>query len=257
MRLLPLNDRSVEAVDSPNRGRPAHHTRRWVLAALSLVLVAGIGFGVFRWADRPDVTAETLHDAMSHALLNGQAPGQDPICVANGLAYDQQPVNVQLGNSATLAWMNMLVEAGLYAGPEDGNSGGFLAQPISVYRPLPELAQWGGARRLCVARAVRLVAVSNLGPVEDMRLRGQPYTGVLADVQWALDRPAPWLDKPGGGEALARELPSWRAAHWQPGPAGWAMTQRKSFVLVDARWVPGDAVERERASPTRASPLPM
>ncbi len=194
---------------------------------------------------------------MADAVAAGQAPGQDPICVANGLAYDQEPVNVELDNSATLAWMNMLVEAGLYAGPEEGSSGGFLSQPISVYRPLPELAQWGGARRLCVARAVRVAEVSNLGPVEDVRLRGKSYVGVLADVRWALDRPAPWLDKPGVGEALARELPSWRGARWQPGADGWALTQRKSFVQVGTGWLPGDAVERERPASARSGALPM
>lgn len=228
-----------------------------VAAGAGLLLVVALGIGIHRWSDRPEVTAALLHRSMADAMASGQAPGQDPICVANGLAYDQEPVNVQLGNSATLAWMNMLVEAGLYAGPVNGTSGGFLSQPISVYRPLPELAQWGGARRLCVARAVRLVGVSNVGPIEDMRLRGKPYTGVLADVRWALDRPAPWLNKPGVGEALARELPSWRGARWQPGEQGWALTQRKSFVQVDARWVPGDAVERERPVPTRSGALPM
>lgn len=222
-----------------------------------MLVVAATGIGITRWAARPAVTAEMLHRSMADAVAGGQAPGQDPICVANGLAYDQEPVNVELDNSATLAWMNMLVEAGLYAGPEDGNSGGFLSQPISVYRPLPELARWGGARRLCVARAVRLVEVSNVGAVEDVRLKGKSYVGVLADVRWALDRPAPWLGTPGVGEALARELPSWRGARWQPGTDGWALTQRKNFVQVGAGWLPGDAVERERPASARSGALPM
>jgi len=154
-----------------------------------------------------------------------------------------------------LSWMNMLVDAGLYQSPSSGESGGFLSQPISIYQPLPELARWGGGRRLCVARGVRLESVSNLGRVEDMRLRGKRYTGVLADVRWRLDDPAPWLAIPGVSEALAHELPGWRSARWQPGPHGWALTQRKSFVLVDSRWTAGDAVER--AAPTRTNPDPM
>ncbi|MGJ7494843.1 hypothetical protein ACSFA8_07200 [Variovorax sp. RT4R15] len=226
-----------------------------VLVALALFAMAA--FGVNRWMAPPEVAAPALHAAMTSAIANGQAPGQDPICVANGIAYDQEPVNVQLDNPATLAWMNMLVEAGLYAGPEGGSSGGFLPEPISVYRPLPELAQWGGARRLCVAKAVRLDTVSNIGPVEDMRLRGKRYTGVLADVRWSLDQPAPWLAQPGVGEALARELPSWRSARWQPGPEGWTLTQRKSFVLVDAQWMSGDLVERDRSAPVRSATTPM
>jgi hypothetical protein len=117
---------------------------------------------------------------------------------------------------------------------------------------MPELARWGGGRRLCVARGVRLDSVTNVGQVEDMRLRGKRYTGVLADVRWTLDEPAPWLAMPGVSEALAGELPGWRSARWHAGPHGWALTQRKSFVLVDGRWMAGDAVER--ATPMRVSP---
>ena len=220
-------------------------------AALALV-AAGGGIGVQRWLASPSATPTALFAAMSSAIASGQvAPGRDPICVANGIAYDQEPVNVQTGNTATLSWMNVLVEAGLYAGPTSGESGGFLSQPIAIYQPLPELARWGGGRRLCVARGVRLESVSNLGRVEDMRLRGKRYTGVLADVRWTLDEPAPWLAMPGVGEALAGELPGWRSARWHTGPDGWALTQRKSFVLVDDRWTVGDAVER--AASTRAS----
>ncbi|RZI76905.1 MAG: hypothetical protein EOP80_06770 [Variovorax sp.] len=237
--------------------QPRRRTLLGIAAAAALLVAVATGVRLTHWTAPPTVTAETLHRSMAAAVAGAHAPGQDPICVANGLAYDQEPVNVQLDNSATLAWMNMLVEAGLYAGPEEGSSGGALSQPIAIYRPSPELAQWGGARRLCVARAIRLADVSNLGPVADVRLRGKAYTGVLADVRWALDRPAPWLGKPGVGEALARELPSWRGARWQPGAQGWALTQRKSFVLVGGQWLPADAVERERPASARSGALPM
>ncbi|MEJ8845323.1 hypothetical protein [Variovorax rhizosphaerae] len=159
---------------------------------------------------------------------------------------------MQTSNTATLSWMNLLVDAGLYQSPTSGQSGGDQSQPISIYQPLPELGRWGGGRRLCVARGVRLDAVSNLGPVEDMRLRGKRYTGVLADVRWTLDEPAPWLAKPGVSEALAGELPAWRSARWHPGPKGWELTQRKSFVRVEDRWTVGDAVER--AASTQSGP---
>jgi hypothetical protein len=211
----------------------------------AVALSAAGGVGVQRWLAAPSVTPAALLVAMSNAIANGQvAPGLDPICVANGIAYDQEPVNVQTSNTATLSWMNVLVEAGLYQSPTSGESGGFLSEPISIYRPLPELVRWGGGRRLCVARGVRLESVSNVGRIEDMRLRGKRYTGVLADVRWTLEQPAPWLALPGVSEALAGELPGWRSARWHTGPHGWALTQRKSFVLVEDRWTAGDAVER-------------
>jgi hypothetical protein len=218
--------------------------------AITLTAVVG-GVAAQRWLSTPTATPEALFEAMSSAIASGFAPGLDPICVANGLAYDNEPVNVQLDNAATLAWMKVLVDAGLYAAPEEGQSGGTLSRPISIYQPLPELARWAGGRRLCVARAVRLDRISNVGPVEDMRLRGKRYPGVLADVRWTLDGAAPWLSRPGVGEALANELPGWRNARWQPGPEGWQLTQRKSFVRVDDHWTAGDAVER--VPPTRTA----
>ncbi|RYY85629.1 MAG: hypothetical protein EOO24_36370 [Comamonadaceae bacterium] len=236
--------------------RPARAVRAWLLGAVALVLA--IGVGVARWSAPPEVLPSQLYDAMTAAMANGVAPGQDPICVANGLAYDQQPVNVQPDDAATLAWLNLLVEAGLYAAPDTGDAGGGVAPDIAVYRPLPELARWGGERRLCVAGAVRLEAVSHLGPVQDVRLRGKRYVGVSADVHWALDRPALWLAKPGVGEAFARELPSWRGVRWQVGATGWTLIQRRSFVQVGAQWAPSDSIERDRAvAPGRGGALPM
>ncbi|MET0208081.1 MAG: zinc ribbon domain-containing protein [Burkholderiaceae bacterium] len=222
--------------------------RRWAFPLLIGLVVVAAAFGIRHWTAEVEATPELLQAAMASLLEGGQTPGMDPICVANGLAYDNDPVNVQLDNTATLSWMNLLVDAGLYARPESGSSGGVSPQPISIYRPLPELAKWGGGRRLCVAGGVRLDGVTNLGPIEDMRLRGRNYTGVLADVRWTLQDPAPWLARPGVGEAFARQLPSWRGARWQPDPHEWTLVQRKSFVLVDKRWTAGDAVERPAAS---------
>lgn len=201
------------------------------------------------WPRPPEVSADALQIAMRTAIAQGDSPGRDPICVANGLAYDQEPVNVEIDNAATVSWMNILVAAGLYAAPANGHSGGAVSQAIFVYQPLPALADWAGARRLCIARAVKLQSVANIGRVDDMRLRGKPYTGVPADVQWVLDQPAPWLNNPGVAEALARELPTWRSARWQPAAQGWQLTQRKNFVRIDQQWVPGDVADRP---PTRA-----
>ncbi|RYZ02894.1 MAG: hypothetical protein EOO24_14100 [Comamonadaceae bacterium] len=206
---------------------------------------AGLLAGALWWSPpRPDVSPDALQAAMRAAIAGGDVPGRDAVCVANGLAYDQEPVNVQTDNAVTISWMNTLVSAKLYEAPEPGVSGGFMSQPILVYKPLPALAEWGGARRLCIARGIKLVGVGNVGQVEDLRVRGKRYTGVPADVRWTLDEPAPWLAQPEVGEALARELPTWRSARWQPGADGWRLTQRKNFVHVDQQWVPGDLADR-------------
>ncbi|RYF33191.1 MAG: hypothetical protein EOO26_08985 [Comamonadaceae bacterium] len=221
-------------------------------AVLAVTLVAG---ALWWWPQRPVVTSDALQAAMSAAIAGGDVPGRDPVCVANGLAYDQEPVNVETDNAATISWMNTLVSAKLYESPEPGVSGGFMSQPILVYKPLPALAEWGGARRLCIAKGIKLVGVANVGQVEDLRVRGKRYVGVPADVRWTLDQPAPWLAQPEVGEALVRELPTWRSARWQPAAEGWRLVQRKNFVHVDQQWVPGDMVERSSARVSAAAAM--
>lgn len=218
--------------------------RRWGIGSAAAAIVALVAGALWWWPAQPDVSADALQAAMRTAIASGELPGRDPVCVANGLAYDQEPVNVQTDNAVTISWMNTLVDAQLYEAPEPGVSGGFMSQPILVYKPLPALAQWGGARRLCIARGIKLVGVENLGRMEDLRVRGKRYSGVPADVRWTLDEPAPWLAKPEVSAALVRELPTWRNARWQPGADGWRLVQRKNFVHVDTQWVPRDLAER-------------
>lgn len=232
--------------------RSAQHRRRLFLGAAALASALIVGGAAWYFAD-PSVNADALHAAVQASIASGDGPGRDPICVANGLAYDQLPVNVQADNAETLSWMNTLVEAGLYQGPEESLSGGFFTEPIMVYQPMATLAQWGGARRLCVARAVRLEGVANLGRVESMRYRGKPYTGVSADVIWGLDDPAPWLANAGVGEVLARELPAWRNARWTSTGTGWRLTQRRHFFFVDKRWVTGETIDRIDPPPPKGT----
>ena len=192
----------------------------------------------------PSVSAGQLENALRSTVTAGDGPARDPICVANGLAYDSQPVNVQLGNAGTLAWMDTLVAAGLYGTGEEAQSGGFLSQPIRTYAPQPALADWAGARRLCVARAVKLEAVRQVGTVRSMRFRGQAYPGVAAEVVWTLDEPAPWLGTPAVAAAFSAELPSWRGARWEVTPEGWRLVQRRNFFLSGTQWLTSESLER-------------
>lgn len=234
---------------APGSKRAAPPARNGVraLVALAGALLAG---GLWWWPMQPTATAEGLQAAMRAAIAVGDPPGRDPVCVANGLAYDREAVNVQTDNAPTLSWMNTLVNAKLYEAPESSVSGGFLSQPILVYKPLPALADWGGARRLCIARGITLMDLTNLGPVDNLRLRGKRYARVWADVRWTLDGPAPWLAEPEVSASLVRELPSWRGAHWQPGAAGWRLVQRQAFVYIDDRWVPAHLADQ---APSRAN----
>ncbi|RYZ11264.1 MAG: zinc ribbon domain-containing protein [Comamonadaceae bacterium] len=223
----------------------------WGVAAgmAPLALAAVIAWQTEGWWHDPPVSSESLAAGMNEAIASGRGPGQDPVCVANGLAYDRSDVSVLPTNAQTVSWMNTLVRAGLYASPEPGQSGGNFPQEILVYRPLPALAQWGGSRRLCIARGVRLAAVTGVGEVARVRLRGQPYKGVSANVEWVLEGAAPWLGEAEVGEAMARELPSWRGARWTVRGTDWTLVQRKNFLFVDPGWLPSDSLDQRSALP--------
>lgn|GEM_PF-1756739 len=245
---MPIADPS-DPIEAPER--PAWRPPRpmWaVVAVLAILALALLGWRLVP----PRTSADDLHAAMQATLAQGDGPGQDPICVANGLAYDTLPVYVQADNVATIAWMDVLVTAGLYEAPEDGLSGGYFSLPILIYAPRPALAQWTGPKRLCIAKGMQPEAVENLGETGWMRFRGKRYTGVTADVQWGLQVPAPWLAAPGVADAFIQELPAWRGARWHSGPDGWRLTQRKHFFLADARWVTGEMLERQEAQASDA-----
>lgn len=232
------------------RACSARRPRGRAIAALVVLGVALLAGVFWWWPSQPTATTDALQTAMRAAVALGDPLGRDPVCVANGLAYDREAVNVQTDNAPTLSWMNTLVNAKLSEAPESSVSGGVLSQPILVYKPLPALADWGGARRLCIARGITLMDLANLGPVDNLRVRGKRYARVWADVRWTLDRPAPWLAEPEVGAPLVRELPNWRGARWQPRAAGWRMVQRQAFVYIDDRWVPAHLADQ---APPRAN----
>jgi len=200
------------------------------------------------------VTPDVLRQAVESAMARGSGPGTDPVCVANGLPYDHAKVHVQQGNDATLAWMEALVRVGLYASEPDAVAHAKDGSPVHVYKPLPALEGWGGERRLCMARAVRLEAVRNLGEVQSMRFRGEAYKGVAADVVWTPQEPAPWLASPAMAPVLATQWPAWRGARWTQGSEGWLLVQRRHFFLHQGQWLTSESLERLHDLPPRTSP---
>lgn len=240
----------------------------WIVAG-TLLTASAAAFGAYWLHADTQVEPAQLQAAMSSAMAEGMGPGLDPICVANGLAYDQSPVNVEADNMLTVSWMNTLVSAGLYqaepgaretqlpaqaAGQETAVAdAGLLPPGILTYLPLPVLADWAGPRRLCIAKSVRLLRVANVGEVMEFSLRGKRYAGVAADVVWTLDRPAAWLSQAEVGDTFARELPVWRNARWEPSGKSWRLTQRKNFYRVGDRWVTGEVADRITPSPAEGS----
>jgi len=245
--LLPTGPGDLVAYGRAAEAANTRTRRLWIAAALVLS-ATGAAFGAAVWLSPGPVPADQLQAAVREAITDGAGPGNDPICVANGLAYDQLPVNVQPDNAVTVSWMATLVSAGLYEPSPEALPATAASQPILTYRPLPALADWAGSRRLCIARAVRLQRVANIGEIQEMSLRGKRYPGVSADVVWTLDRPAAWLANPDVAQAFARELPLWRSARWTPSGKVWRLTQRKHFFLVGDRWVTGETAERLHAA---------
>ena len=224
------------------------------LGLLGVALLAA-GAGWAWWAEQQNrVSPAALRLAVESAVTRGVGPGSEPVCVANGLPYDHDRVHVQQNNQATLTWMEALVRVGLYAAEPDAVAQAQDGSPVHVYRPLPALDGWGGERRLCMARAVRLQAVRNLGPVQSMRFRGEAYKGVAADVVWAPEGPAPWLASPEMVPVLATQWPAWRGARWTQTAEGWTLVQRRHFFLHQGQWLTSESLERLNDLPPRAAP---
>jgi hypothetical protein len=253
--LLPTGPGDLMAYGRAAEAAGARTRRLWIASALVLS-ATGAAVGGAAWLSPEPAPVDQLQAAVREAIAEGAGPGNDPICVANGLAYDQSPVNVQPDNTVTVSWMATLVSAGLYEPADEAVPSTALSPSILTYRPLPALADWAGPRRLCIARAVRLQRVVNIGEVQEMSLRGKRYPGVSADVVWTLDRPAAWLADPEVAQAFARELPIWRSARWTPSGKVWRLTQRKHFFRVEDRWVTGETAERLHAAQRgNAAPL--
>lgn len=239
----------------PQSPRPvrARHRVRWLGLFAGLALLGGAAWAWWQH-QQAQVSPEALRTAVEASLSWGAGPGTDPVCVANGLAYDSGPVHVQRNNDATLAWMEALVRVGLYAPVADERALAGDGSPVQVYRPLPALDGWGGERRLCMARAVRLQSVRNLGPVQSMRFRGEAYQGLAADVVWVPEGPAPWLTSPETASILAAQWPAWRGARWTLGAEGWTLVQRRHFFLQQGHWLTSESLERRNDLPPRPVP---
>ncbi|MDA7418527.1 hypothetical protein PGB34_19320 [Xenophilus arseniciresistens] len=250
----------AQTLAPPAASRPKRR-RLWTAGLLAIAALA-LGVAAIAWAGWPAgwhgwtsrASPEALQQAVTQSLALGGGPGAEPVCIANGLPYDRELVHVQSSNNATVAWMDALVRVGLYAAEPEALAHTEDGTPLQVYRPLPALEGWGSERRLCMARAVRLLGVRNVSEVQSMRFRGEAYRGVAADVIWAPEQLAPWLASQAQAAALAPQWPAWRGARWTASAEGWTLIQRRHFFWHDGQWLTAENLERVSQLPPRSNP---
>ncbi|MEO7243389.1 MAG: hypothetical protein ABIW85_10815 [Variovorax sp.] len=250
--VTPANPHQVSAGDGgvPARPRRGRRLGAWVLVAIALAVVGAMAGAVTAWfsVDAPSATEAELRRALQQAGAAGTPSGRDVVCIVDGLAYDSFPAYVPTTQTERIEWLDQLAAAGLYAPGQKGLSGGFFAQPIRVYQPLATLAPWGGDKRLCLAKGVRIDALHITGPTQDWRLRGRTFPSVSADVYWTFEQPAPWLARARLAEVALQALPAWGGARWQQQDGQWRLQRRHRFVWFERRWITEEAADRLTAA---------
>lgn len=159
-------------------------------------------------------------------------------CLTN-FAYDTNPVYVNTHDSNTQRWLQLLVEAGLYTGPEFiTTGGGFFRQTRLRFEKTPEAASFIRGNQLCFAQGVALKSVDSFTPPRQ--------TGELefsdATVTLALKKPAAWSQTD-----LARSMNERFAPEFS-----------KTFTLVlqDGKWklATGDLLSKDASQRSERTP---
>ena len=209
--------------------------------ALAAILLAG-GAAMYMVLQAPAPTpANLLAAARSGYDKTRLDQERKALCLSN-TNYATQPLNVGAQDQAFRNWMDALVLAGLYRTPVEVSSGGFFPQALMQYVATPELEKYREGSRLCLARGVEIVELSDIQkPHEETTEiddRAIKITGVRAQMTLQALNLAPWMAQTAVRTVLLERVPAWAYKDNKL-----QLRRIENFALLDKRWTAGADIE--------------
>jgi hypothetical protein len=167
--------------------------------------------------------------------------------------YSGNSINVGENDQGTQDWMKALVAAGLFSTPVPVSSGGYFPQTLLQYTPLPELAKWRDGPRICLAKEVDIVDVTDIEKPREEHLGnttdGKKMLVVKGNLVLQASNVAPWLEK-----AEVRDVVLSRIEGWNYRDAKLQKKVPENFGLHDGKWTTGPSFRADMQKQLRNSP---
>lgn len=164
------------------------NAKKWIIGGtIAVGAIAIVGAGA-AWFLRPEAASElTFSKAAQKYVDENKAFVEQEICLTN-FAYDRDPVAVNQVDARTQAWLNVLVEGGLYEKPEIRESGGYYSNTQLVYKKTDAGRKATQSRKLCFADGLVVKKIEDLRKPEKL---GSTLVS-RAVVIFGYKNPMPW-----------------------------------------------------------------
>lgn len=217
---LPAAAPAAASPAAPAKPAPTGVKRRHAVLAggvLAALIVAG---GALAWLLAPEAASASSFSRAIEAHLNTDTSARDKLICLSNLPYQKEEIRVASYDSGTRQWLDVLVRSGLYSGPVEQATGGWLSQSQFVYT----IAAPGKAAvhdgKLCLARGLKVASVSGYEQVREVG--GQKVA--MATAKLALTDEAAWLSASPERASILQHLPQADLEVDMP------------LVLIDKKW---------------------
>jgi hypothetical protein len=158
-----------------------------VAGTVALCVIGIVGAGAAWFLGSETASEAAFARAAQKFVDENKVFAEEKNCLTN-FAYDRDPVAVNQPDSRTLAWMNVLVEGGLYEKPEVRNSGSPFRPAQLIYRKTDAGRKATQTRKLCFADGLVVKKIEDLRKPEK---RGSVFVS-QAVVILGYKNPMPW-----------------------------------------------------------------
>lgn len=226
-QVLPQPPERALAAGNTTPMRPGRTRTRSALLAGAAVAALAVAGAAFTWWRLPEKASEASFTRAINDYYKANAEARDKlVCVAD-LPYQQPQIRIGPFARASKEWMDALAASGLYAGPQEQTSTGFLPLVQYVY----DMTAAGRAamrnQRLCMAAGLQVRKISGFDLAQDAGAK--PTAVVSATLE--MTEESPWLVK---SPARAQILDTVRAQE---------LSTKLRLAVADRKWqVDPDAV---------------